>query len=182
MSHGNLRYVVLGLVGAREDGVHGYHLKRELEAVCGDFWQVNYGSVYRILDLLDKENAVEVFSDVVGRRPSRKVYRITEKGRQTLDDWLVAPLAENPKPLRDELAMRLLFLSRGNVDAVCEQLKQQRSLYIGKLSRITRWRKTLERTGIDAEVVRLVMDAAEMRVRADLSWLDHVARWIVRTC
>ena len=54
MGKENLRYAVLGLVGARQSGVHGYQLKGELEALCNDFWQVNFGRLYRQLDLLDQ--------------------------------------------------------------------------------------------------------------------------------
>ncbi len=51
MSTGNLLYAVLGLVALRPDGAHGYRLKQELESLCDDFWQINYGRPYRILDI-----------------------------------------------------------------------------------------------------------------------------------
>ena len=38
MGDGNLRYAVLGFVGARADGLHGYRLKSDLQAFCDDFW------------------------------------------------------------------------------------------------------------------------------------------------
>ena len=69
MPEGNLRYAVLGLVGIREDGVHGYQLKGELEALCNDFWQLNYGRLYRILDVLDKAGDLQVHTEPQETRP-----------------------------------------------------------------------------------------------------------------
>ena len=53
MASGNLRYAVLGLVASKADGVHGYQLKGECEAIADEFWALNYGRLYRILDELE---------------------------------------------------------------------------------------------------------------------------------
>ena len=39
MASGNLRYAVLGLVASKTDGVHGYQLKGECEAIGDEFWR-----------------------------------------------------------------------------------------------------------------------------------------------
>jgi len=180
MPKGNLKYAVLGLIALRPNGVHGYQLKGELESLCDDFWQVNYGRLYRSLDLLDDFGAVRATEEVQHGRPNKKLYRITEKGRQTLDDWLLQPPGEDPRPLRDELAVRLLFLNSSNVETVSEQIKRQRSVYITRLARIKRRRTRLHKARLGAEVTDLIMDGAEMRVQADLAWLDHLERKILR--
>ena len=55
MSKGNLRYAVLGLISSKSDGTHGYRLKGECEAIADEFWSLNYGRLYRMLDELEKE-------------------------------------------------------------------------------------------------------------------------------
>jgi DNA-binding PadR family transcriptional regulator len=177
----NLQFAVLGLVAARPEGVHGYQLKSDVEALFDDFWQVNYGRLYRILDLLDRSGDLSLMEEIQRGRPNRKVYRITEKGSQTLDDWLLQPVSDDPRPLRDELSLKLLFLEKSNIDALNAQIKQQRSIYLKKLARLVRRRKRLQKAGFRMEVASLVIDAAEMRVHADLAWLDHVERRILRT-
>ena len=47
MRAGNLKYAVLGLVASRPDGVHGYKLKADFDALSDDFWQVNAFVGYR---------------------------------------------------------------------------------------------------------------------------------------
>src|SRR5947208_1815666 len=102
MATGNLRYAVLGLIASKNDGVHGYQLKGECEAIADEFWALNYGRLYRILDELEVSGSLSVADEIQIGRPNKKVYRITQKGKQDLDDWLLAPVQANAQPLRDE--------------------------------------------------------------------------------
>ncbi|RMD84251.1 MAG: PadR family transcriptional regulator [Candidatus Dadabacteria bacterium] len=181
MRSGNLRYAVLALIAARSEGVHGYRLKRDFQALHDDFWELNYGRLYRLLDQLERAGELDVVREVQDGRPNRKVYRITAKGEQTLDDWLMQPVSEDPKPLRDELSLKLLFIDERNTDAMFELIRQQRSIYLKKLARIGRRRRRLEKAGVNMKLVSLVLDGAEMRVEADLAWLDHLERRILHT-
>ena len=42
-------------------------------------------------------------------------------------------------------------------------------------------RRISKQSGVNMKVAALIMDGAEMRVRADINWLEHVERKIVRT-
>lgn len=171
---GNLNFALLGLVAARSSGVHGYQLKTEFEALCEDFWQLNYGRLYRALDNLETSGELVGEQQVQIGRPNRKVYRITSKGEQSLDDWLLQPLSDEPRPLRDELSLRLLFLRHRDPLKVQRLVHEQRAIYMSRLARVARRRRKLDDIDFEATVTRLVMDGLEMRVRADLSWLEHV--------
>jgi DNA-binding PadR family transcriptional regulator len=181
MAFGNLQFAVLGLVARRPAGAHGYQLKKELESLCDDFWEINYGRLYRVLDLLAQGGDLDPIECVQRGRPNRRIYRITNRGKQNLDDWLLQAVSADPRPLRDELALKLLFLDVSNVEMVTAQIKQQRSIYLTRLARIVRRRKRLENAGLGCEVTTLIMDGAEMRVQADLAWLDHLQRNMLGT-
>ncbi len=176
----NLRFAVLGLVASKDEGVHGYRLKNECEAISEAFWQLNYGKLYRILDVLEKAGELDVADEIQRGRPNKRVYRITEQGRQTLDDWLLEPVSGEAQPLRDELILKLLFLGPDRVDDVYELIKQQRAIYLTRLARVARRRRRLEKAGIDMAATELVLTGAEMRVRADLGWLDHIERQLLK--
>jgi DNA-binding PadR family transcriptional regulator len=180
MSKGNLRYAVLGLVATKADGVHGYQLKGECEAIADEFWTLNYGRLYRILDDLEGAGELTVADEIQKGRPNKKVYRITEKGKQNLDDWLIAPVEADAQPLRDELVLKLLFLDPDNIDRLYEVIKQQRSIYLTRLARVTRRRRRLEKAGISMRATEMILDGAEMRVRADLAWLESIERRLIR--
>ncbi len=176
---GNLNFALLGLVAARTSGVHGYQLKTEFEALCEDFWQLNYGRLYRALDNLETSGELVGEQQVQIGRPNRKVYRITTKGEQSLDDWLLQPLSDEPRPLRDELSLRLLFLRHRDPLKVQRLVREQRAIYMSRLARVARRRRKLDGIDFEATVTRLVMDGLEMRVKADLSWLEHVEYTLV---
>jgi DNA-binding PadR family transcriptional regulator len=180
MADANTRYAILGLIAARPEGIHGYELKKDIEALSGrDFWEINFGSLYRLLDALDSDGQIEALLEE-SARSQRQVYRITEKGRRSLDDWLLQPVADSPRPLRDELALKLIFLDPRRLDVLGEQLRAQRSIYMAQLSLLVRNQRRLERAGLKPSITRLVMEGAEMRLRADLAWLDVVERKLLR--
>jgi DNA-binding PadR family transcriptional regulator len=180
MRNGNLQYAVLGLVASKNDGAHGYRLKRECEAISDEFWQTNYGRLYRVLDLLEQQGALLSNDEVQQGRPNRKVYRITEKGRTTLDDWLLQPVDEGAQPLRDELILKLLFLGPDDTDKLTTLIKQQRAIYFTRLAQLARRRRQLEKAEVNMRASEFVLDGAAMRVKADLTWLEHVERSLIR--
>jgi len=180
MGDSNTRFAILGLIAARPGGIHGYGLKKEIEALSGrDFWEINFGSLYRLLDVLDDEGDIEALLDDA-TKSQRQVYRITEKGQRSLDDWLLQPVADSPRPLRDELALKLIFLDPRRLDVLGEQLRAQRAIYMSQLGQLVRSQRRLEKAGLEPSVTRLVMEGAEMRLHADLAWLDVVERKMLR--
>jgi DNA-binding PadR family transcriptional regulator len=181
VTKGNLRFAVLGLVNGYTDGIHGYRLKAEFDLLSDDFWELNYGTIYRALDHLEGCGELSAASHAQDRRPNRRVYRITERGRQTLDDWLLQPISERPQPLRDELSLKMLFLGKQDGDAIYQMVKRQRSIYLTRLARIAKRRDRFEKGAYDARVTSLVIEGAELRVRADLAWLEHIERKLLRS-
>jgi len=100
--------------------------------------------------------------------------KVLDKYPQLRD--LLQPVSDEPRPLRDELSLKLLFLETSDIEAISRQIKQQRSIYLTRLAKIVRRRKRLEKAGLGTKVMSLVMDGAEMRVHADLAWLEHMER------
>lgn len=181
MKTNNFPFAVLGLVANHPEGVHGYQLRTSMEALSDEFWEINYGKLYRALDQLARAGDVRCFEFIQSGKPNRKVFRITETGGRTLDSWLVQPLAECPRPLRDELSLKLLFLGARSTDQIAALISQQRSIYMKRLARIGRRRRKLEKVGFDLRAISLVIDGAEMRVRSDLTWLEHIERQVIRS-
>lgn len=169
-----LRYAVLGVISRNPDGVHGYALKRQCERLLGSFWQVNFGEVYRVLDRLAGEGLIEqVTAETEG---PRKVYRITHRGQRNLDEFILAPPTDAPRPLRQELAVKLLFAAPERVLELLQLIDVQREAYMRQLSLLGVQRRRLRRAPVDAFVTNLLIDGAELSVRAELAWLDEVTQ------
>jgi DNA-binding PadR family transcriptional regulator len=171
--HG-IRYALLGVVARHPDGVHGYALKRQCDRILGSFWQLNFGEVYRVLDALAAEGLIQHVLAV--EESPRKIYRITDKGQRSLDDFILAPPSDVPRPLRQELAVKLLFAGPGRLGRVLQLIDHQREAYLRQLSLLGVQRRKLRRVPVDAFVTNLLIDGAELSVRAELMWLDDVAQ------
>ena len=166
-------FALLGVVSRNENGIHGYALKRQCDRVFGSFWQLNLGEVYRILDRLSAEGLIEKsHSD---EESTRKVYRITEKGRRSLDDFILTPPSDAPRPLRQELAVKLLFTTSERLYELLGLINHQREAYLHQLHLLSVQRRKLARAPVDAFVTSLLIDGAELSARAELAWLEDVS-------
>ncbi len=169
-----LRYALLGVVSRNPWGVHGYALKRQCERTLGEFWQLNFGEVYRVLDRLAEDGLIEQVTDEP--ESTRKVYRITSKGQRSLDDFVLAPPTDAPRPLRQELAVKLLFACAEHLPELLQVIDHQRDAYMRQLHLLGVQRRKLRRVPVDGFVTNLLIDGAEGVVRTELAWLDDVTQ------
>ena len=101
----DVKTVCLGMLTDGE--ASGYDLKKCFESSFGHFFPAGYGSIYPALATLARNGHVEFEQVLQDGKPDRKVYTITEKGREAL----IAGLA-NPNPshkVRSEFLATLWF-------------------------------------------------------------------------
>src|SRR6185437_15808667 len=110
------------------------------------------------------------------RGTNRKLFRITDTGKQSLDAFIAAPPTDVPRPLRQELAVKLLFTRPERLPELLRLIDFQRQAYMQQLHLLESQRRRLRRIPVDAFVTNLLIDGAELSVRAELTWLDDVTR------
>lgn len=159
-----LKYHLLGLLA--EQPRHGYELKAAFEEVMCGTWQLNAGQIYSTLGRLERDGLAE--SEVVPQeeRLDKKVYSLTEKGRQEAIDWVFEPA--NVHLLKDEFLHKLLVHQRMGLDDLQALIWQQRKEYLQVL-------KDLTELDVDPTLDRLTALAVKKAIRyaeADLRWLD----------
>jgi DNA-binding PadR family transcriptional regulator len=161
-----LQHAVLSLL---EDGPsHGYELKQRFETAIGPQWgRLNIGHLYQTLDRLSRDGLVTSERIAGAVRPDRRVYALTDAGREELAEWLEQP-AERTGGYRDELFFKLLVASRHGADAVAAVVSRQRAHQLGELRTLG----DLQREHADAPLIRLLIDAARLHNEADLALLD----------
>src|SRR5947207_11612482 len=98
-------YVVLGLV-ALLGRATPYDMKRLAGFSIGHFWTFPHSQLYSEPERLAGMGLLEEAREEGGRR--RRVYSITEAGRQALGDWL-ADASGDPPELRDPGILKLFF-------------------------------------------------------------------------
>lgn len=168
-----IHYALLGVVSQNPQGVHGYALKRQCDRILGHFWQLTFGEVYRTLDRLAEDGLVEEV--IAAAVSSRKIFRVTAKGRRSLDTFILEPPTDAPRPLRQELAVKLLFACPERLPELMRVIEAQRDTYIRQLHLLSVQRCKTTKLPVDSFVTALLIDGAELNVRAELAWLADVA-------
>ena len=168
-----VKHAILGII--KEGPRHGYELKSIFDERIGNFWNLNYGQIYTTLDRLEKEGFISGTEEEQDSRPDKKVYDISIKGVQELERWLQEP-ATKPRPLRDELFIKLLFISRENPELALRLIERQTYIYMEQMRELTETKYRLTKDGINREnmMTDLLTDAALFHAEADVRWLRHV--------
>jgi PadR family transcriptional regulator AphA len=115
-------YVVLGLIDYLGPST-SYDLKRSIEKSVENFWPVPHTTFYVEPARLEAAGFLSARQEHGGRR--RRLYAITEKGREALRDWVREEEAAPPQ-LRDELMLKV-FLGADPAPLLRQRLEWHRT-------------------------------------------------------
>src|SRR5690606_35505164 len=90
--------LLLGVLMAQSQ--HAYRINDFIETNLGRVSNMKRATAYALLERLEKRGLVRMEVQTVGNHPPRKVYSITEAGKQAFLDLLQALLAASRKRLR----------------------------------------------------------------------------------
>ena len=82
----SLPYGLLGLLSYQEST--GYELTKMFEDSLNNFWHAQSSQIYRELDRMESKGWVYSKNVVQDKRPNKRVYAITDDGREILKEWL----------------------------------------------------------------------------------------------
>jgi PadR family transcriptional regulator AphA len=169
MSNGkmNLRYFVLGLLA--QQPMSGYDIKRFLKGLSWLIGSPSSGSLYPILRTLLEEQLVTVEIVPGVDRPPRKIYSISESGRQALQTWVEQPGAPNT-PLK-AFAMRLFLADCLPPTSLRAHLRQRRNQVAAHQAELTNMIKLMDE-GEDMGLL-MAMEYGSALAEAELNWLDN---------
>ena len=88
--------VLLGLLAKAP--LHGYELKQLIEQGMHDIARIPAGTIYYTLKKLERRELITSSSERKGNRPERRVYAITDAGRQALTTLLSESLFADERP------------------------------------------------------------------------------------
>jgi len=125
----SLPHGLLGLLGY--ESRTGYELLKIFESSLNYFWHAQSSQIYRELNRMEDKGWVISKSVIQDKRPNKRVYSITEDGRNAFVEWLheSAPLFENP---HEPLLMRVFFGANAP-DVTLELLKSCRDMCLESL-------------------------------------------------
>ncbi|HLZ61900.1 MAG TPA: PadR family transcriptional regulator [Ktedonosporobacter sp.] len=115
-----ITYGVLGLL-AFWGPMSGYDLKRLFDHALAPMWAAAHSQIYKELRRMQELGWVEMEREEQETRPDRKVYHMTQAGREALAAWQAQP--SEVLQLRDELLLKITFGSFAPPAAVAANLR-----------------------------------------------------------
>ena len=120
----SLRYAILASL-VREEGT-GYEIANFFNLSVGNFWRSSHQQIYKELSKLSKENLV-VFKQVhQTEKPSKKIYKITKKGKQDLIKWLELPVDIAPR--KDAFMIKMFAGNLVKPEVPLEEIKRHQEI------------------------------------------------------
>ena len=169
----SLDAAILGFLD--EEPRSGYDLKtRCFDGLARDFWTADQAQIYRTLERLQASKLVTVTRRRQSGKPDRKVYSLTELGRQTLSAWLASGLPLTPP--RDAFLLQLYFAAASTDGDLLGHLRERRALHQARLEELRSHALTAaEAPGVSARQASLrdaAFSGAMATERAAIDWLD----------
>lgn len=118
----SLKHAMLGFLSVED--MNGYQLKKHFDESISQFWSVSISQIYPTLSDMLSAGLIAIENSSADDSRGSKIYRITEKGKEELRQWLTTP-AKN-EPFRSEMLVKLYFSA--NIDSetvICHLSKQK---------------------------------------------------------
>src|SRR4051812_35705019 len=123
-------FVVLGMIGLRGPSTP-YELKRAVAGSVGHFWSFPHVQLYREPARLAAAGHLHENREEWGRR--RRVYSLSESGREALRHWLGEPVTELYE-LRDLAMLKLFYGELGQTEQIVALARDQVAVHKERLA------------------------------------------------
>lgn len=110
----------------------GYDLAKAFDSSVANFWTASPQQLYRELDRMHTEGLIAAQVVEQQRRPDKRVFSLTEAGRQALSDFTAA--TARPTAIRDELLVKVHAIDAGQESAVRQLITDRMEAARAKLA------------------------------------------------
>ncbi len=103
---------------------HGYEMLQFLEDFLGATWYISTSQLYTLLKRLERQGLVTSTVKAQESRPSKRVFFLTKKGKETFQNWLSTP-SNHVRDLRVEFLAKIFFIKKLSMPGGVELLERQ---------------------------------------------------------
>lgn len=180
-----LKYAILGLL--MQSPVTGYDIAKAFGPGLGSFWSAKHSQIYPELKRLTVEGLIQYSVVMQGERMEKKLYEITEVGKEDFMQWLLQDPPLEPTP-KDVFRLRSYYsqwlAEEDYFQLIQNQIEKRMKKYSYLKDRLDRHYKNVDPVTLigAARGDYLVLSGAVMREQNYLDWLyqcrDLVSRWV----
>lgn len=175
----SLPHAILGLINYRP--ATGYDVKNTFKKSIHFFWNATLPQIYRTLKQMETDGWVASTVEHQEGKPSRKVYRITDKGHGEFARWLAEP-PEAPQP-RSPMLVKVFFGKQMSPEQFSEQVTRWREYHVGMLERLAKEVPPLvesysKLTGSTEDAVywKFTLDFGRRHAQMAIDWCDQILK------
>jgi PadR family transcriptional regulator AphA len=171
-------FALLGFL--RQRPMHGYEIHHQLSNATGLglVWRLKQSQLYALLAKLEREGFVTTAIEYQEARPPRKMFELTERGRQAFKEWMQRPVAQG-RQLRLDFLAKFYFAQLEGPEVTAQLIERQRAACH---SWMQQQEEGLEALREGRPYDWLVHQFRRGQIEAMLAWLDKCQEvLIVRT-
>ncbi len=176
----SLPHAILGFLNYKP--LSGYDLKKIFDTSVQHFWSADQSQIYRTLARLTEQGWAEMQVVEQSDRPDRKVYHITQAGRDELRQWLLSPIRLAAS--RSAALIQVFFagqLSDEEILSMFERVAEQMRAGLKQLEQIPQqveeYREYME-SPREFFCWMLTLDLGIKSAQVNLDWMEEVIRRI----
>ena len=163
----NFRYFILGLLA--EQTMSGYDIRRLLKSLGWLMGNPSFGAIYPALHALFEHGLATVETTSQSNKRIRKIYTITDAGRQALQGWIAQPTKSRTNV--KSFVMDLILVGNLAQDRLTAHLQQRRKVVAAHYSASESVLQDLgERVN---QGQRMAIEYGLATASAELAWLDR---------
>ena len=170
-------HAILGLLSIGP--MSRYDVAACAQSSIAHFWNIERSQVYAELPRLEKQGLVEGTNVRQRSLPTKRVYKLTPKGRARLVAWLEDPAIE-PDRFRSEFLVKYFFGERMSPESALRLIRTYRAAaqaYVAELDRIG---EAVRQAG-ESEFARGTAVYGRELYEAAVQWTDGAERFVQRT-
>ncbi|MBF2063111.1 MAG: PadR family transcriptional regulator [Calothrix sp. C42_A2020_038] len=158
------------LAALLDSACSGYDLSKKFAGTVGFFWHATQQQIYRELSKLEEEGYI--VAEVVKQegRPDKKVFSVTETGKEYLRRWILEP--SEVSPIKDELLVKVFASCVVPKNKIIKELENHRAQHQDKLKA---YRAIAEKYFVDPQTLPLAEKyryvTLQQGIRYEVEWL-----------
>src|SRR5512139_757589 len=171
----SLPHALLGLLQYKP--ATGYELKQTFTRSIHFFWNATLPQIYRTLGDMEGRGWLTVTVEHQDGKPSRKVYQVTESGKEEFQRWMREPLAA--PQFRVPMLIKVFFGNQMKRDEFVEHLHRWRQYHAELLERyekevmpIIHYQARASGAFEDARYWALTLDFGRRQAKMVIEWCD----------
>lgn len=163
------QYGILSLLSKKN--MSGYDIKKMAQKVSPFHWSESNAQIYPILKKLENDQMVKSEIDLKSGDRNRRIYSITQQGRDHLIHWLKEPV--EPSSYREEIILKLTAGENVETSIMIDHLEKLQ-IQIQELQKnVIEIQNDIEQRHEDENRKRYLLmayDYAAMQLESKLSW------------